>query len=444
MFKLFTMLGLFSVGIIALIYHADGKVFPYQYKTETFPNGLKVIMIPMPSNGIVSYYTIVRTGSRDEYEPNHTGFAHFFEHMMFRGTKKYPGSVYDSLITSLGANANAYTTDDYTCYHLNFASEDLEKVMELESDRFQNLFYEEPDFQTESGAVYGEYKKSKTDPFFLLFEKIQETAFDKHTYKHTTMGFEKDIKSMPQMYEYSQSFFRRYYKPDNCVLLVVGDIKYDNIKNLVKKYYGNWQKGYVNPTITAEPEQIKERIAKVNYPGKSLPILTLSYKSPAFNPKDRITVASYLFGELAFGENSDIYKKLYLNEQKVQFIASELERNRDPFLWIIFSMIKNEKDIGYVQDEINKTIEKFKKEKIDKSKLDNLKKRIKYGFLMNLDTPEKVAGGLARTIALSGGIESLEDYFATIEQITPDDIMNAAAKYFIPEKRTIVTLTGSK
>ncbi|MER3330043.1 MAG: insulinase family protein, partial [Candidatus Kapaibacterium sp.] len=160
----------------------------------------------MPSNGIVSYYTLVRTGSRDEYEVGKTGFAHFFEHMMFRGTKKYPGTVYDSLIISIGADGNAYTTDDYTAYHLNLANEDLDLVMELESDRFQNLSYPEPDFKTESGAVYGEYRKNITDPGNVIWEKLKFTAFDKHTYKHSTIGFEEDIKAMPTLYEYSKEF----------------------------------------------------------------------------------------------------------------------------------------------------------------------------------------------------------------------------------------------
>lgn len=133
----------FSFFFIALSSIAMAQsLFPYKHHTETLPNGLKVIMVPMESPGLVAYYSVVRTGSRDEVEPGKSGFAHFFEHMMFRGTKKYPGPVYDSLITSIGANANAYTTDDYTAYHLNFAKEDLERVIELEGDRFQNLYYE--------------------------------------------------------------------------------------------------------------------------------------------------------------------------------------------------------------------------------------------------------------------------------------------------------------
>src|SRR3990167_7492834 len=126
----------------------------------------------MPSDGLVAYWSIVRTGSRDEYEPGRSGFAHFFEHMMFRGTERYPGDVYNRIITTIGASANAYTTDDHTAYHLSMAAEDLEQVMALESDRFQNLSYPESEFQTEAGAVYGEYRKARTDPEFALYEPL--------------------------------------------------------------------------------------------------------------------------------------------------------------------------------------------------------------------------------------------------------------------------------
>ena len=156
---------------------AAGQVFPYRAVHQTLPNGLKTIVIPLDSPGLVTYWSVVRTGSRDEVEPGRSGFAHFFEHMMFRGTPKYPGPVYDQIVTSLGADSNAYTTDDYTAYHMTFAKEDLERVVEIESDRFQNLSYEKPAFQTEAGAVYGEYRKSITHPFSLLDEKLRDLAY---------------------------------------------------------------------------------------------------------------------------------------------------------------------------------------------------------------------------------------------------------------------------
>ena len=125
---------------------AGAGVFPFPYRTHTLENGLTVVLVPLPGDGLVAYYSVVRTGSRDEVEPGHSGFAHFFEHMMFRGTERYPGPVYDRIMTSIGADANAYTTDDWTCYHINFAKPDLARVIELEADRFQNLSYPEREY----------------------------------------------------------------------------------------------------------------------------------------------------------------------------------------------------------------------------------------------------------------------------------------------------------
>lgn len=420
------------------------SIFPYKYTTETLPNGLRVIMIPMESPGLVAYYSVVRTGSRDEVEQGKSGFAHFFEHMMFRGTKKYPGAVYDSIITSIGAAANAYTTDDYTAYHLNFAKEDLPKVMDLESDRFQNLFYEKPEFQTEAGAVYGEYRKNITSPFSILNEKMQDLAYDVHTYKHTTIGFEADIKAMPEAYDYSKTFFQRFYRPDNVVLIITGDIDMKKVMTMVTKYYGGWAKGYEAPKITPEPPQTKERTAEVSYPGKTLPIIDIAYKGDALDTGNKAFVAALLLGDLAFGESSDLYKKLVIEEQKVQFISPSIPINRDMPLFEIYSMVKKVDDINYIRDEVYKTLEEFKTKPIDEKKLNNLKKRNKYDFLMGLDTPDKVAGGMARFVALTGGIEVVEQLYKQSDTITAQDIMNAAKKYFLPEQRTVVVLKGAQ
>lgn len=420
------------------------SIFPYKYEKQTLPNGLTVIMIPLESPGLVAYYSVVRTGSRDEVEPGKSGFAHFFEHMMFRGTKTYPGPVYDSIITSIGANTNAYTTDDYTAYHLNFAKEDLERVMELESDRFQNLYYEEQAFQTEAGAVYGEYRKSITSPYSLLNEKMQNIAYEVHTYKHTTIGFEDDIKAMPQAYEYSKSFFQRFYRPDNVVLVIAGDVDPAQTLALVKKYYGAWPKGYVAPDVPPEPPQKGERVGEVQYPGKTLPIINIAYKGDALDPDNRKYVAALLMGDLAFGENSDLYKKLVIQEQKVQFIAASIPMNRDLPLFEIYSMIKKEEDVQYVRDEVYNTIQEFKTKPVDQKKLNDLKRRNKYSFLMGLDTPDNVAGGLARLVALTGDIAIVDQLYSRFDTITPQDIMAAAAHYFVPAQRTVVVLKGAQ
>lgn len=429
------------VLIMTTIEISAGGVFPYKVHRVNLYNGFKALLIPMPGSGLVSYYTVVRTGSRDEWEPGKSGFAHFFEHMMFRGTNKYP--LYDSVTTTIGADANAYTDDDLTVYHLNFAAEDLDKVMDLESDRFRNLNYPKDQFMTESGAVYGEYRKSVTNPFSVLFEKFQDMAFDKHTYKHTTIGFEADIKDMPNQYEYSLSFYNRYYRPENCVLVITGDFDPEKVSKMVEDYYSPWKPGYVSPKIEPEPKQTAPREAKIKYDGKTLPLVAIGYKYDAFNVYNKDYMAMLPFADLAFGETSELYKKLVLDEQKVQFVSAGAQTKRDPFPFMIYSRVKAESDMDYVISEIEKTIEHFKKNPVSKEQLDNLKKRMKYQFLMGLDSPESVASVLPMFITLTGDIEVLDEYFIQMMDITPEDIQRAVNKYFVKESRNQVILTGN-
>ena len=446
-FKSRTSVGrILTLAVFGLIASTAGAapVFPYPYTKEILPNGLTAIVIPMESPGQVAYYSVVRTGSRDEVEAGKSGFAHFFEHMMFRGTKKYPAAEYEKIVASIGASANASTTDDLTLYHLKFGKEDLERVIEIESDRFQNLSYSESAFQTESGAVYGEYRKSITSPFSVLNEKVQDLAYDVHTYKHTTIGFERDIKAMPQQFQYSLSFFRRFYRPENVVLLITGDVDPKATLALVRKYYGGWEKGYKPSAIVPEPPQKAERTAEISYAGKTLPIINIAYKGDAFDPNNKDYAAALLLDDLAFGPTSDLRKKLQLKEQKVQMLNGNVPMNRDQPLFEVLSMIKKPEDIAYVRDEVYRTLEEFKTKPVEASRLRDLKRRNKYSFLMALDTPGAVAGALARFVALTGDIAVIETLYSQMEAVTPEDLMRAAKKYFTPERRTVVVLKGSQ
>jgi len=415
-------------------------IIPYPTTTRTFDNGLTAIIVPMPSDGLVAYWTIVRTGSRDEYEPGRTGFAHFFEHMMFRGTERFPGDVYNRIVTTIGASANAYTTDDHTAYHLSMASEDLEQVMELESDRFQNLSYPETDFQTEAGAVYGEYRKVRTDPEFALYEPLMAAAFERHPYGHTTLGFETDIAAMPKMYDYSREFFSRYYRPENTVLLIVGDVTAERVLPLAEQYYGNWQRGYVAARIPAEPEQTAERRIDVSFDGQTLPLLQVSYKLPLFDPADRTRVAADLFADLAFGETSDAYRQLVLEEQIVEDLDAGASYNRDPGLLDIYARIKDPTKVEDVLRVIDAAIARFRAAPPDAAKLADLQRRLRYSFLMGLQTPEAVASRVTPFVALGGDLTNLDRLYATFAAVTPADVQAAAERYLLSERRTVGVL----
>jgi zinc protease len=315
--------------------------------------------------------------------------------------------------------------------------------MELESDRFQTLWYEEEAFKTESGAVYGEYRKSVSSAGFVLYETLMNTAFDKHTYKHTTIGFENDIKAMPTMYEYSKAFFKAHYRPENVVVLVVGDVKSEPVLALAKKYYSGWEKGYVEPPIPVEPEQTAARSAKAAFDGKTLPMVIVGYKSPAYKPGDVMPVACQLLGDLAFGETSDIYKKLVLDDQRVQYVQGGSDLSRDPELFTVNTMVKDPNDIAAVEEEIYKTIELFRTTPVDAQKLADVKSNTKYGYLMRLETPAGVARSLIGQLAVTGTMKSVDTYYATLNAVTPQDIMDAAKTILVPEKRTVVVVEGN-
>ncbi len=417
---------------------ATSGVFPYAVHQKTLANGLKVIVVPMPSDGLVSYWSIVRTGSRDEVEPGVTGFAHFFEHMMFRGTEKHP--EYDKVTNGIGADANAFTNDDITAYHLSFAKQDLATVVEVEADRFQHLQYDEPQFKTESGAVYGEYRKSRTSPFSVLFEALQNAAFDVHTYKHTTIGFEADIQRMPEQFEYSKSFFQRFYRPENVVVFVTGDVDPAATFTLIEQNYAGWKKGYTAPNVPAEPPQKAQRRIDVPFEGQTLPLLCVAFKGERFLPRDRRMLAGQLLGELAFGETAPLYKKLVLDEQRLEMLGASFSPSRDPSLWAVFAMVKDPADVPAIEGEIWDAVAALQREPVPAERLDQIRSRAKYSFLTGLSTPDGVANAVAYPIAMTGGLESIEEMYATLDKVTPEDVQAAASTWLRPESSTVALL----
>jgi zinc protease len=420
------------------------EVFPFPVHQAKLDNGLQVLVVPMKSAGLASFRLAVRTGARDEYEPGRTGFAHFFEHMMFRGTEKYPAEVYGQLITRMGADGNAYTSDDVTVYQLDVAAEDLEQVFDLESDRFKNLSYAEQAFQTEAGAVYGEYRKNRTSPFFTVYEAVRKAAFTRHTYGHTAMGYEKDIKEMPKMFGYSRSFFSRYYRPENSVLVIAGDVEPAATLELVRKYFGDWKRGYKAPQVKAEPVQTKERRIEVPYEGRTLPIAVVAYKGDSFKPDDRVYAASYVLAELAFGETSDLHRRLVLEEQVVQSLEAEPADSRDAGLWGLFAMVKDPEKVDYVLKAIDETVARYRSELPDAERLEAIKSNIRYSFLMDLDSPDSVAGMVAHAIGVAGSIEAVARLRKTMDAVTAEDVRAAAQKYLDQNRRTVAILREKK
>jgi zinc protease len=441
------VLKLFLLGLCAAFAGAappPAKIFPYAYTQEDLPNGLRLVVVPTDYPNIVASYIVVQTGSRNEVEPGHTGFAHLFEHIMFKGTEKFPQAKYNETLKRIGAASNASTSDDLTQYYTVFSKEDLETVMTLEADRFQNLKYSEPEFKTESLAVLGEYNKNSSSPFSKLDEVLSDTAFDRSTYKHTTMGFLKDIQDMPNQYNYSTQFFDRYYRPEYTTILIVGDVQPKSVRALVDKYWGAWKRGSYKADIPREPAQQAPRTAHIDWPSPTLPIVTINYKAPAYDDSTRETAALDALSYLAFSETSDLYQKLVVQEQKADALSADAPRSVDPNLFGILARVKKESDIPYVQEQILATVRQFSEKPVDAARLETVRKHVRYSLALRMQSSDAIAAILARFIALRRTPETLNRLFDQYSALTPQDVQQAAVKYLTEKNRTTVTLTVQK
>jgi zinc protease len=312
-----------------------------------------------------------------------------------------------------------------------------------EADRFINLAYTEDALKTEAPVIEGEYYASASNPDRRLFETLRETAYEKHSYKHTTLGFLKDIRDMPNQYEYSLLYKKRFYAPDNTILLVAGDYDRAQLAAFVKKYYGGWQKSDYDLVTPVEPPQTQPKRGTVDWPSRTLARLALGYHGPAFSDAAIDKAALDLLAEISFAPASPLYQKLVNKDQKCQSLSASFADTRDPSLLVVAAVVKNDADLPGVEAEILKELERVKTEPPPNQKLADIKSNLKYSMARSLETTDGIAGTLAFYLNLTGDPGTLNKLFDLYEKVTPRDIQDAARKYFKPSNGTIVTLTGA-
>jgi zinc protease len=419
------------------------KAYPFPIELHTLPNGLRVAFVQYDSPGLVAYYTLMRVGSRNEVEKGRSGFAHFFEHMMFRGTKKHSAEDYNQTVTRLGLNTNAFTSEDMTVYHLYGPAQALPTIIEYEADRFQNLSYDEPAFRTEAGAILGEYVKSASNPLQKLDEKMQETAFTRHTYAHTVIGYLKDIENMPSGYEYSKEFFRRYYTPDNATLFVAGDFDKAATLAQIEKAYGSWKGKLDEVRIPAEPKQRQSRRGQVDWDKPTLPRIWIAWHSPGANDIRRAAVQSLLNAYL-FGPTSPLYQNLVLGRQVVDSMSPTYSDHRDPNLFGVLMMVKDAKNLRTVETAVLREIKNLAGGRVDARRLEAVRSNLRYSNIMGLDTAKAAAVTLAVNTALTGDVNYLNKQFDAIAQVQPRELQEFAKGHFMDLNRTTVTLVSAR
>ncbi len=429
---------------LTTVHKADdvAKIFDIPYLMRDLDNGLRVIVVPTDYPDIVTIQIPVQTGSRNEIEAGKTGFAHFFEHMMFRGTEKYPSEVYNAILKNAGADQNAYTSADYTNYHITFTKDDLENVIEIEADRFKNLSYSEEDFRTEALAVKGEYLKNFSNPMQKIFERLADLMYTEHTYKHTTMGFIEDIDAMPNQLDYSKVFFDRWYRPEKTVVILVGDVDAEAAFTLVEKHWGDWERGDYSVEVPVEPPLEGPKYEHIAWDSPTQSWLVNAYRGPAYAPTQKDMPSLDLLSSIYFSESSDLYRKLVIEDQTVDQLFAYFPDRIDPGMLIIAARLTDTEHAAVVQGAINDTLARARTELAPLQKVEDTKSRLRYGFTAQLDNSGDIGAVLARFVQFFQTPETINDVFRTYESLTAGDIRRFANEYFTDRSRVTVTLSN--
>ena len=413
-----------------------GNILPFAPVVKRLPNGLTLVVVPFEAPGLLAYYTVMGVGSRDEVEPGRSGFAHFFEHMMFRGTAQVSPDQYGATLGKHGADNNAYT--DHTAYHTVGPVGALDDIIGLESDRFMRLAYDEAVFRTEAGAVLGEYNKAYTAPRMRLYEAMAKNGFAVHPYGHTTMGFEADIRAMPEAFDYARSFFARFYTPDNATIVVVGDVKPEVVFAKLEKAYGGWTGKRETQPVPAEPAPTGRKAFNLTVATPTPTWISIGWRGPGFATDTPDSAALIVAFELLFGQTSPLYRKLVLDEQRVLELEHwGTDQRRDPHLKMVWLSLRGPEGRDAVVAEVEAAVAALAAGQVDAAQVAAARDHLRYGALLGLESVNDVGALMARLVGCSGDPEAAPKHLARIAAVTPEQVVAAAKAWLVPARAVV-------
>jgi zinc protease len=407
----------------------------------TLPNGLTVILHADNSLPLISYHTWYKVGSRDEYA-GVTGAAHMLEHMMFKGSKRFPGNEYDRILHENGITNNAFTSYDYTGFYQSLPSSKLDLMMQLEVDRMSQLLLREEDLKTEREVVKEERRwRIDNNPTMALFELTMATVFKVNNYKNPVIGTMDDINNFNVTT--LRKFHEAFYVPNNAVLVIAGDIKIPEVKKLIEKYYGPLEKKDLpERNYKKEPAQTVQYNAKLKKDVKANSFNLVFQSVPQVHPDSY--ALDLICTILGSGSSSRLHKRLvYSKEMATDAYCSHYNLMDQGVLSIHVSLkpgLEIEDPLNVVYNEIY-MLRNFpvKEAELEKAKILAIKSHV--DSLRTLDNKARL---LASAEISTGNYETLFTDIEKIQNVTLADIKTVAAKYLNQQQRSIVSLSPKK
>jgi zinc protease len=406
-------------------------------KTFTLDNGMKFLVVEDFSIPNANMYFFYKVGSRNEHQ-GITGLSHFFEHMMFNGAKKYGPKEFDRTMEFNGGANNAYTTENVTVYTDWFPAASTEIMFDLEGDRIASLSIDPKMVESERGVVLSERRTGlENSPWRPLSEALQATAFQEHPYHWPVIGYEDDMKNWTQ--QDLERYFKTYYAPNNCVVVVSGALKLEKVKELAKKYFEPIPAQPAPPKVhIVEPVQTGERRITVKKEVET-PYMMIGYHTPESKNEDYYAL-NILSSVLSSGNSSRLYASLVDQKELATQVATDFGDTFDPNLFNVYAVANENVKETDLEQAIYAEIEKIKKEGISESELQKIKNQKLMEFYNQVETINGKSNNIGTYEVFFGDYRKMFDAPANYNKVTAADVQKVAQKYLTKSNRTVAVL----
>ncbi len=432
------ILGLFGLAVIlAGAAVAQVKIAPLNFKERTLANGMKIVSVRENSSPTVSIHVWYDVGGKDDPE-GRSGFAHMFEHMMFKSTKNMPNEKLDRLTEDVGGFNNASTWEDYTNYYEVVPSNHLEVLLWAEGDRMVNLNVDEKNFASEREVVKEEFRQSVlAQPYGRFFEYIGSLSYQKHPYQRGVIGNLAELDAATS--KDAREFYNTFYRPDNATLIVAGDFDQSQFDGWVDKYFGRIQKpsGTIPRVKVTEPVRTTEKRYLKTAPNVPFPAVAITYLGPNSKSEDMaaLEIAETI---LSGGESSRLYQSLIYQQQIAQEADFSVDTRIDTGL-LYFYAIASE---GHTAQELEKSLmtelKKIQTAPVTIKELQKAKNQIITGAFQALETNDGKALAIERAMIYEGSAKAVNEGIAKLQAVTVADVQRVMKKYFTQNNRVVI------
>lgn len=423
--------------VLAQSSFAQVKVAPLNIKERTLANGLKVVSLQDNTSPTVAIHVLYSVGGKNDPQ-GRSGFAHMFEHMMFKSTKNMPNEKMDRLTEDVGGYNNASTWDDFTNYYEVVPSNHLEPLLWAESDRMVNLNVDDANFSSERDVVKEEFRQSVlAQPYGRFFEYISSLSYKVHPYKRGVIGDLDQLQAATPAN--AREFYQAFYRPDNAHLIVVGDFQQKQLDAWVDKYFGRVKRPTAKITrVTAiEPERTEEARFTKTAPNVPFPAIAITYLAPDSKSAD---VAALEVAELIMsgGESSRFYQELVYKQKIAQEASFNFDKRVDKGLFSLVAIASEDNKPESLEKSLLAELKKMQDTPVTAQELEKAKNQLVARKLRQLETNDGKANAIERAIAYEGNPRAVNSDIQKLQNVTTADIQRVMKKYFSDNNRVVI------